>query len=106
MTEKGVPLTLSKNSKCKKIEDHMVVATETAKELYEQNPSNRRLTSPVTYGTDPLENNKNKQEIRDKYFFYYYPSFKIIFQNIMAGQDGILRSAILYHIYLGQLLAM
>ena len=83
----------------------MNISVATAKELYEQNPSNGRLKSPVIYGTDPLENSKEMQGARNEYFFYYYPSFKNIFESTMAGNDGVLRSAILYHIYLGQVLA-
>ena len=103
---KGIPVALSSNKRCSKIGEHSCLPVETAVQLYEQDSSNGRLKRPEIYGDESLHRSKKLQETRNTHFFHYFPSFPEIFESVMSGDDRVFRSAVLYHIYLSEVLKL
>ena len=103
---KGIPIALSSNKRCSKTWEYLCLSVETAVELYEQDSSNARLKRPEVYGDDSLQRSKQLQETRNAHFFHYFPSFREIFESVMSGDDRVFRNAVLYHIYLSEVLKL
>ena len=103
---KGIPVALSSNKRCSKIGEHSCLPVETAVQLYEQDSSNGRLKRPEIYSDDSLHRSKKLEETRNAHFFHYFPSFREICESVMPGDDRVFRSAVLYHIYLSEVLKL
>ena len=101
---KDIPKALSSSKRCSKIGEYFCLPLETAVQLYEQDSSNARLKRPEVYGDDSLQRSKQLQETRNAHFFHYFPSFRDIFESVMSGDDRVFRNAVLYHIYLSEVL--
>ena len=98
---KGMPIALTSNKRCSKIGEHSCLSAESAAQLYEQDSSNAWLKRPEVYGDDSLHRSKKLQETSNA---YYFPSFREIFEYVMSGDDRVFRNAVLYHIYLSEVL--
>ena len=101
---KSIPIALSSNKRCSIIAEHSCLPVETAVQHYEQDSSNARIKRPEVYGDDSLHRSKKLQETRNAHFFHYFPSFREIFESVMSGDDRVFRNAVLYHIYLSEVL--
>ena len=104
---KGIPKALSSNKQCSKIGEHFCLPIETAVQLYEQDSSNEQLKRLEVSGDDSLHRSKELQETQNAHFFFhYFPSFREIFESVMSGDNRVFQNAVLYLIYLSEVLKL
>ena len=84
------------------------IPKETAMQLYQQDSSNAQLKRLEVYGDDSLHRSKELQETQNahSFFFHYFPSFREIFESVMSGDDRVFQNAVLYLIYLSEVLKL
>ena len=83
------------------------IPKETAMQLYQQDSSNAQLKRLEVYGDDSLHRSKELQETQNAHiFFHYFPSFREIFESVMSGDNRVFQNAVLYLIYLSEVLKL
>ena len=83
------------------------IPKETAMQLYQQDSSNAQLKRLEVYGDDSLHRSKELQETQNAHFFFhYFPSFREIFESVMSGDNRVFQNAVLYLIYLSEVLKL
>ena len=78
-------------------------------QLYEQDSSSAQLKRLEVYGDDSLHRSKELQETQNAHFFFffhYFPSFREIFESVMSGDNRVFQNAVLYLIYLSEVLKL
>lgn len=73
----------------------MLPALDQATEAYRNNSGT--LTDPAPYGCDPLEQDADKQRIRIQAFHDRFPSFEVIFHNLVNGHGTVFKQALLFY---------
>ena len=83
------------------------IPKETAMQLYQQDSSNAQVKRLEVYGDDSLHRSKELQETQNAHFFFhYFPSFREIFESVMSGDNRVFQNAVLYLIYLSEVLKL
>lgn len=87
---------MRKSNMAKKISPHILPLPQQAANEYRLNGGT--ITDPDQDVTDPLFNNSEKIEIRHRSFINRYPSFDIIFQNLVNGESCMFKNGLKFFI--------
>ena len=74
----------------------MLPPVEQAVQLYRDNVGT--LTDPTSFGIDPLAENSEKKQIRERAFTSSYPCYDRIFHDLVNGITAPFRNALLFYI--------
>lgn len=84
------------NNRAKKISPHFLPQPQEAANDYRLNGGT--ITDPDQNITDPLCNTSDKIEIRHQSFTNRYPSFDIIFQNLVNSESSMFKNGLKFFI--------
>ena len=87
-----IPYLLMQNNRAVKVDQHLI-SSDDAVHMYRMGGG--RLTEPDDV-SDPLLDYSEKQELRLQSFLKKYPSFNIIFRDVVNGNDSTFTNALLF----------
>lgn len=100
---KGVPLErMWQMHQVGTVPPHLVPSAQDAFDMYQASGGQLQLES--SFGQDPLANNSQKVNTRNKQFSRFFPSFQDIFHDVVHGNVESFRSGLLYYIRLTEML--
>ena len=94
---RGVPrLLMGKDNRAQRLPQSMFPSLEQAVQMYRDNVG--VLTDPTSFGLDPLADNSEKKQIRERAFNSSYPSYDSIFHHLVNGITTPFKNALLFYI--------
>jgi len=103
--KKGIPIKISKKSRCAKVNIDNVPHGQQAALWYEQS-KNGKIKRDGVFGSDPLKSSSNLEHARSQHFERYFPDISDLFESVISGDGSTFKNAILYHIQLTQSLKL
>lgn len=94
---RGVPRVLmGRDNRVQRLPPSVLPSVEQAVQLYRNNVGT--LTDPTPFGIDPLAENLEKKQIRDRAFSSSYLCYESIFYDLVNGVTEPFRNALLLYI--------
>lgn len=94
---RGVPtILMGRDNRAQRLPPSMLPSVEQAVQMYRDNVGT--LTDPTLFGIDPLADNSEKKQIRERAFISSYPSYDSIFHDLVNGITAPFRKALLFYL--------
>ena len=90
---RGIPLELMKNSRTVKVDEHMLHEPDEAVTRFESCGSHLTLFSP--FGEDPLKDNPQLANERERLFLEQFPDFSVFFHSVVNGDFDLFKQGLL-----------
>ena len=95
-TARGIPnILMDRDNRARQIPATLLPDPQQAVQMYRD--SGGSLTDPASYGDDPLAENDNKKQIRERCFGERF-SLETVFHKLVNGDSSPFREAILFYI--------